>query len=438
MLFPNRVLSSDFFNSYEQKINRLKLFECAIISISGNAFSSIAFQQLETLELIDLPLTDLSKNALAGLNSLKTLTMQKLNLHQLTSEHLYHCKSLQRLNFLRNKESILDISELTGTIRSPLIYITFNHNNLPDTITYQTFNGARLVTEIDLENNRIVTIAPNAFLKTVKTLKVLNLAYNRLKRLPDEFFRFFHLKSTHFLLHSNPWECDCELEALRFYLAKRIINIVESPSAKITCKNAKYHDQEISSIPALCNISGEAIQSAAVNCSNEDRLIEQNFLFQRKPQEFRIKRSVYDELVLVFNEFQSEDIFIGFDDSDMETTQCFMNDEYAYTGNHNVEIKLNMEPNKLHRLCLMKEDSTFASEKECLLFYMNDDWDREKYHKMIILLIMTNFISMLCGIGIWFTVGKFFPNVNGKRKPVAGQLNILSNCRNCKYVKHDF
>ncbi|KAK6020992.1 leucine Rich repeat-containing domain protein, partial [Ostertagia ostertagi] len=152
-----------------------------------------ALRDLETLNLADNLISDINDGALFGMDNLTLLNMTNNQLVRLPG-NTWPLGKLRSLDLSGNPFVAL---ETASEIRVPFQMAAFVSMSSLQTL--------------DLSNCALTHIAPTAF-QPLPPLNMLSLAGNRLQTLPSSL----RISIVPFLdLDNNPWDCSCELRALR-------------------------------------------------------------------------------------------------------------------------------------------------------------------------------------------------------------------------------
>ena len=266
---PKDVTSLLFLNCRFQSIekvpyenlNSLHIRNSVVSTIKDNAFQDMF--KLETLELSDNKLRNLTKNLFLGLDSLKTLVITGNNLELIPSDALEYLMSLEKVEFSYNSGLQLpsEIFSMNHNLKS--IHIRkCGFNEIPTAVTQ-----IPTLKELELDANSLLSLDDNAFssLKNLNTLGLdscaietindsafddlnqltsLNLGHNHIKSIHRRHFEAFRDKLKYLYIESNelrtlsedilnwdqvadvalghnPWICNCSLHWVTETLASR-------------------------------------------------------------------------------------------------------------------------------------------------------------------------------------------------------------------------
>ncbi|XP_048469354.1 uncharacterized protein LOC125486348 [Rhincodon typus] len=168
-----------------------------LLDLSGNKLESCSVESLAFAGLHDLTELKLNNNSL---DTLKPLWFSGLTL-------------LKKLHIQFNKISYLPPRTFEALIQ---LYHLNASSNLIQYISTDTFYGLGSLTDLDLSNNQLLFIDSNAF-GPVKRLNLLYLNDNQLELLAKVPGSTQKLR-----LHSNHWECSCQLVLLLETCSKAI------------------------------------------------------------------------------------------------------------------------------------------------------------------------------------------------------------------------
>nr|XP_023671778.1 leucine-rich repeat-containing protein 4-like [Paramormyrops kingsleyae] len=231
------LIQADSF-SHLRHLERLQLGRNAIRQIEVGAFSGLT--NLNTLELFDNRLTAVPSGAFEYLSKLRELWLRNNPIESISSYAFNRVPSLMRLDLgeLRKLQFISDgafvglynlkylnlgmcnIREMpTLTPLVGLEELEISENHFPE-IKPGSFRGLRSLKKLWIMNSQITLIERNAF-DDLTALVELNLAHNNLSALPhDLFMPLRYLVELH--LHHNPWNCDCDVVWLSWWLREYI------------------------------------------------------------------------------------------------------------------------------------------------------------------------------------------------------------------------
>ncbi|KAJ8394365.1 hypothetical protein AAFF_G00047720 [Aldrovandia affinis] len=231
------LIQADTFRHLHH-LERLQLGRNSIRQIEVGAFNGLT--SLNTLELFDNRLTVVPSGAFEYLSKLRELWLRNNPIESIPSYAFNRVPSLMRLDLgeLRKLEYISDgafeglynlkylnlgmcnIREMP--ILTPLVgleELEISENHFPE-IKPGCFRGLKSLKKLWIMNSQISLIERNAF-DDVASLVELNLAHNNLSSLPHDLFApLRYLVELH--LHHNPWNCDCEVVWLSWWLREYI------------------------------------------------------------------------------------------------------------------------------------------------------------------------------------------------------------------------
>ncbi|KAG7454308.1 hypothetical protein MATL_G00258270 [Megalops atlanticus] len=231
------LIQADTFRHLHH-LERLQLGRNSIRQIEVGAFNGLT--SLNTLELFDNRLTVIPSGAFEYLSKLRELWLRNNPIESIPSYAFNRVPSLMRLDLgeLRKLEYISDgafeglynlkylnlgmcnIREMP--VLTPLVgleELEISENHFPE-IKPGSFRGLRSLKKLWIMNSQISLIERNAF-DDVTALVELNLAHNNLSSLPHDLFApLRYLVELH--LHHNPWNCDCDVVWLSWWLREYI------------------------------------------------------------------------------------------------------------------------------------------------------------------------------------------------------------------------
>ncbi|KAK6048562.1 leucine Rich repeat-containing domain protein [Cooperia oncophora] len=178
-----------------------------LFQLEAGQFS--ALRELETLNLADNLISDINDGALFGMDNLTLLNMTNNQLVRLPGNTWPPLAKLRALDLSGNPFVALETASF-DTLPSLQFLNLSNCRNLK-AIHMAAFVSMSSLQTLDLSNCALTHIAPTAF-QPLPPLKMLSLAGNRLETLPSSL-RISTVPSLN--LDNNPWDCSCELRALR-------------------------------------------------------------------------------------------------------------------------------------------------------------------------------------------------------------------------------
>ncbi|KAM6284657.1 LOW QUALITY PROTEIN: leucine-rich repeat-containing protein 4 [Spheniscus humboldti] len=208
----------------------------AIRQIEVGAFNGLA--SLNTLELFDNWLTVIPSGAFEYLSKLRELWLRNNPIESIPSYAFNRVPSLMRLDLgeLKKLEYISEgafeglynlkylnlgmcnIKDMPNLTPCGLEELEMSGNNFPE-IKPGSFHGLKSQ-KLWIMNSQINLIERNAF-DDLTALVELNLAHNNLSSLPHDLFApLRYLVELH--LHHNPWDCDCDILWLSWWLREYI------------------------------------------------------------------------------------------------------------------------------------------------------------------------------------------------------------------------
>ncbi|NXJ73084.1 LRRC4 protein, partial [Rostratula benghalensis] len=232
-----QLIQADTFR-HLRHLEVLQLGRNAIRQVEVGAFNGLA--SLNTLELFDNWLTVIPSGAFEYLSKLRELWLRNNPIESIPSYAFNRVPSLMRLDLGELKkleyisegafEGLYNLKYLNlGTCNikempnlTPLVgleELEMSGNNFPQ-IKPGSFHGLKSLKKLWIMNSQINLIERNAF-DDLTALVELNLAHNNLSSLPHDLFApLRYLVELH--LHHNPWDCDCDILWLSWWLREYI------------------------------------------------------------------------------------------------------------------------------------------------------------------------------------------------------------------------
>ncbi|KAJ3639456.1 hypothetical protein Zmor_002816 [Zophobas morio] len=154
-------------------------------------------------------------NSFIGLNLLKALTLNNLNIKLLTRDLFVGMPNLNELTLTGTITKIefdtfLDVHKL-----QKLILSNCNIRN----ISMDAFIGLENLEILDLSKNQLEQLPPAVFDQLIN-IKEIYLNNNKLTKLPREIFSKIHVKMIR--LNENPWHCSCDMSDWKPIIINRI------------------------------------------------------------------------------------------------------------------------------------------------------------------------------------------------------------------------
>nr|XP_025968972.1 leucine-rich repeat-containing protein 4 [Dromaius novaehollandiae] len=232
-----QLIQADTFRHLHH-LEVLQLGRNSIRQIEVGAFNGLA--SLNTLELFDNWLTVIPSGAFEYLSKLRELWLRNNPIESIPSYAFNRVPSLMRLDLGELKKleyisegafeglynlkylnlgmcNIKDMPNLTPLVG--LEELEMSGNNFPE-IKPGSFHGLKSLKKLWIMNSQISLIERNAF-DDLTALVELNLAHNNLSSLPHDLFApLRYLVELH--LHHNPWDCDCDILWLSWWLREYI------------------------------------------------------------------------------------------------------------------------------------------------------------------------------------------------------------------------
>ncbi|XP_034563260.1 insulin-like growth factor-binding protein complex acid labile subunit [Notolabrus celidotus] len=198
------VRSRAFMGLWSLKI--LLMSNNSIQTLQPQSFSSLHF--LERLDLSFNRLRGLPQDFTQSLSSLQQLRLDHNLLQHLDSSSLADLENLRRLDLSYNLLRVIDVRAFSSMSLLSLLNLEGNRlNELRDGLLSRQQSLERLL----LGHNNISVIGTEA-LAPLKSLTLLGLQGNQMERIRFKTFLKLKTTTTHLLLSSNPWICDCELQ----------------------------------------------------------------------------------------------------------------------------------------------------------------------------------------------------------------------------------
>ncbi|XP_068032610.1 leucine-rich repeat-containing protein 70 [Anomalospiza imberbis] len=203
------------------------------LNLANNKISRIsdaAFHHLENLAYLFLEGNNLPLVPSNAIGRLKNLERLSLSHNPIGSIQSFAFKGLNKLKYLSLKNVKLKCVAVNGFFGlNNLSQLILSYNDL-ENINSSTFTLLNNLMYLQLDRNKIASIGNGTFEKMGRSLKVLNLAFNKITELQPELLKPL-VSLTRLQVHSNPWNCSCKMLALLNWLAS------SSVSAKIHCQN---------------------------------------------------------------------------------------------------------------------------------------------------------------------------------------------------------
>ncbi|XP_051890249.1 leucine-rich repeat-containing protein 4-like [Pristis pectinata] len=195
-------------------LNTLELFENRLTVIPSGAFES--FSKLRELWLRNNPIESIPSYAFNRVPSLLRLDLGELRKLEYILDGAF--EGLINLKYLNlGMCNLKDMPNLTPLVRLEELEMSSNH--FP-AIKPGSFQGLKSLKKLWLMNSQVNLIERNAF-DDLTALVELNLAHNNLTSLPHDLFApLRYLVELH--LHHNPWNCDCDILWLTWWLREYI------------------------------------------------------------------------------------------------------------------------------------------------------------------------------------------------------------------------
>lgn len=184
------------------------------LSLKENAFAESAFENIKWLSFINVHIFEIGHRAFANLYNVQYLILKDSLVQSFSCGSLDTiAKTLLSFEYAELYNHSRSIQDITGhTDLYELIDITI-HANLSNTLNASTFIGLTRVYSLILADCQIEYIFPNAFDPIVRTIGIIDLTHNKLKRFSSELLQPFidNFSRSVFRFDANPWHCDCDL-----------------------------------------------------------------------------------------------------------------------------------------------------------------------------------------------------------------------------------
>lgn len=475
--FPDGKLEKSI-NWFDVDVSIKNLFfrESMFTSIESGSFDLWQFRKLETFSIIDVPLTTLKAGTFYGLENLKMINLDGLNLVEIDSDILVPVMNLKTFSLSACGPNVVKLDSFFGS--TEMIYlesVVVKKCNLAHTITETTFTGLRNVKSLRLDSNHIAEIGAKSFDVPLKTLEKLDLVRNDLKSLPNDIFNTSNPNTISIQLHDNPWHCDCNLEHLRKFMQNALnvkIDLIRCKTPlhvsfdnypDLCDKNEDASEDKTNAIDGLTNVP--EIQSST-ECESSKLLVIQNVLRLEALRGHILSIQMEDKKLFIdlhsFSNSQNLDILL-FDHSLLNDNQgrvlkCSNNSKNG-NGNSDLEaipdhnpsltstLSQNIDPNPssdtfsnshynrkaviqsiltsnhLYKVCSITSKLHSNSPLNCFAFYVRfDEFDfdawipMEDKVKAIVFCVIFIVLAPIVGVGISVLLAKSFPKLIGRRK----------------------
>lgn len=216
--FPNNKIPTKWFKP-DIKIISLVIDDKFLTSIEANAFNTSAFDKLDFLSLINMPIKQLQSGMFTGLRMLHHLEFIGMPISTFASDLFAPCPVLSSL-IIRNVEPTnITLLDLVSSLQPEMKLLTLKHFNLSGQITEENLSIIKILDALTLEDDHITDIAPHSFDSFASTLRFLDLRNNLLKTLPGGVIPTSLLvgasPDNFIFLEGNPFHCSCELAHLK-------------------------------------------------------------------------------------------------------------------------------------------------------------------------------------------------------------------------------
>ncbi|XP_062607304.1 leucine-rich repeats and immunoglobulin-like domains protein 3 [Saccostrea cucullata] len=278
------TISRDIFKKLTN-LQTLEMTKNKLKRIGGLTFQDL--KNLKTLKLRKNMITTISDGAFYGLDKLVTLQLEHNNMTRVTQSWLYGLKGLREINLAHNKIKTIDpeawqgcvsidtidlsnnrLVTISGLAFSKLSHLKklflnsnmitniqdgafqhlqeleeleLNNNDLSWTIEDKSgvFVGLEMLMKLKLENNKIKSIANDAF-KGLTNLRVLSLNMNNITSIKNNALESMALLQQLYM-NSSSFLCDCQLQWLPTWLIQKTFHTMVTAKCayppKLTGKN---------------------------------------------------------------------------------------------------------------------------------------------------------------------------------------------------------
>lgn len=366
---------------------------------------------------------------------------------------------LHILEIKSSSRAKIAVDGATGT--SPLQnleIVTIRGNNLGDTITEKTFTGLVQVRILDLSRNRITSIGPNSFDAIAKTLNMLNLRHNRLRKLVGDIFASVFLQADMMLLQIsleyNWWHCDCDLQPMQnilrqypttftgFARCDTPIPLRNSPIQHVKLCDHNNHTTTTSSttetISSSTAITTTDPPATTTTKPPKDQLITlkcmkyfiQNFRtyvsvgLQKQDKVIRLRKTFDKDHSVIIKDFPEDYILLWYEKASQSnqgvnhnSVNCFLNTNRSRT--HNINMGSSWRKNKVHTFCMKPKNSLTMTPLNCVSFdtlekpdFSAKMWMPKSFRfTAIVLMIVASILAVLMGIGIVVLLARKYPTL---------------------------
>uniref|UniRef100_A0A8C5UIN3 Ig-like domain-containing protein n=1 Tax=Malurus cyaneus samueli TaxID=2593467 RepID=A0A8C5UIN3_9PASS len=190
-------------------LNTLELFDNRLTTIPNGAF--VYLSKLKELWLRNNPIESIPSYAFNRIPSLRRLDLGELKRLSYISEGAF--EGLSNLRYLNLAMcNLREIPNLTPLVKLDELDLSGNHLTA---IRPGSFQGLMHLQKLWMIQSQIQVIERNAF-DNLQSLVEINLAHNNLTLLPHDLFTPLRLERIH--LHHNPWNCNCDILWLSWWI----------------------------------------------------------------------------------------------------------------------------------------------------------------------------------------------------------------------------
>lgn len=165
---------------------------------------------MERLDLSFNRLQLLPQDFSQSLSSLQQLRLDHNLLQSLDSSSLADLENLRKLDLSHNCIRVIDVRAFSKLSVLSLLSLEGNRLNV---LTDGLLSRQQSLERLLLGHNNISVIETEA-LAPLRSLTLLSLQGNQLERIRFKTFLKLQTTTTHLMLSSNPWICDCELQRI--------------------------------------------------------------------------------------------------------------------------------------------------------------------------------------------------------------------------------
>lgn len=396
MEFPLNSLAKDWFES-SAKIQFLNIIDSPNLSIiETGAFNGPSFSTTKQLKLENLNISHLTENIFEGLSALKGLHIAKMPLNSIDALLLDAVPGLAELSLEEIPRS-MDLKNLTGSSKlKSLQIVSLRHNQLPNTISSNTFSSLEAVVSLYLSDSKIEWIGVRSFDVVSQTVQTIDLQGNQLKTLPFGLFDTLTISTQwSVFLGLNEWKCNCSLVQLQQYL----IDHTDHFLGNITCSdemsgisvaNAELgdcmgHDLSTTEQEDVIEITSDSIDAeslatiksiivSTVNCSFQHttksstqirvRSKRHSLKITSKPDDGYVSVETDPALPITMN-------LIWFE-QDSDEMSSISSEAYCMTNLTQIPMHIhNLTTNRAYVFCLIEETAITVSPFDCAAYYFN-------------------------------------------------------------------